>query len=46
MCACVREAYVCMCREQLGADPEIFLRGGPESTFCKMEGIHSNNVQH
>ena len=29
-----------------GADPENFLRGGPESKFCKMKGIHSNNVQH
>ena len=24
-----------------GADPEIFLRGGPESKLCKMKGIHS-----
>ena len=22
------------------------LRGGPESTYCKMKGIHSKNVQH
>ena len=29
-----------------GADPENILRGGPESKFCKMEGINSKNVQH
>ena len=29
-----------------GADPEKNLRGGPESKFCKMKGIHSKNVQH
>ena len=34
------------CPQPLGADPEIFLRGGPESKLCKMKGIHSKNVQH
>ena len=29
-----------------GTDPEIFLRGGSESKFCKMKGIHSQKIQH